>query len=60
MASIPSSSGSLMPTLTQAIVILASIVSATAYFFSNVFRKTLKDENGNSIPHGPIGLPIVG
>lgn len=54
-------SGSFIPTLTQAIVILASIVSATAYIFSNaLFRKNLKDENGNSIPNGPIGLPILG
>jgi hypothetical protein len=52
---------SLLPTLSQGIVLVASIVSAAAYFFYNaIFNRGPVDKDGNSIPPGPIGLPIVG
>ncbi|KAF8878782.1 cytochrome P450 [Infundibulicybe gibba] len=56
-----SSHGSLLPTLSQGIVLLASIVSATVYLVSRAFfRRRLEDAHGNSIPNGPVGLPILG
>ncbi|TFK35002.1 cytochrome P450 [Crucibulum laeve] len=48
------------PTLTQGIVILASIVSATIYLFSRLLRRPLQDQDGNPVPPGPMGLPIFG
>ncbi|KAF8056531.1 cytochrome P450 [Lyophyllum atratum] len=50
-----------IPTFSQGIVLLASIVSATVYLFSKVvLARRPVDKNGNPIPNGPIGLPIVG
>ncbi|RDB27130.1 hypothetical protein Hypma_004573 [Hypsizygus marmoreus] len=50
-----------IPTLSQSILILASIVSATVYLFAKAIRsRRLVDEHGNSIPNGPLGIPILG
>ncbi|KAL0957848.1 hypothetical protein HGRIS_000033 [Hohenbuehelia grisea] len=53
--------GSHVGSLTQAIVLLASIVSATVWVLLRaVFPSKPRDKHGNSIPAGPVGLPIVG
>jgi hypothetical protein len=42
-------------------VLVASIISATVILLIKaVFNKRLTNKDGNSIPNGPIGLPIVG
>ncbi|KAF9456426.1 cytochrome P450 [Collybia nuda] len=49
------------PTFFQTIVLLASITSAAFYLFSKFFLShRLVDQNGNKIPNGPVGLPILG
>lgn len=61
MASFSSSDGIYIPTFTQSIVLLASIVSATVYLLSKaLFYRRPVDRDGNAIPTGPIGLPILG
>ncbi|KAF9000908.1 cytochrome P450 [Cyathus striatus] len=59
-STLSTSGGSLLPTLTQGIVLLASIVSAAIYLLSRLVDRRLRDKNGNYIPNGPIGLPILG
>jgi len=62
MASLSSSSfhGGFFPTFTQGIV-LASLVLAVIYIISSsLVQRRLVDSKGNKIPHGPVGLPIVG
>ncbi|KAL0957853.1 hypothetical protein HGRIS_000037 [Hohenbuehelia grisea] len=50
-----------VPSITQGIVLVASLVSAVVYLFlKTIFSRGPVDGNGNSIPSGPIGLPIVG
>ncbi|KAG6856614.1 hypothetical protein H0H87_002569 [Tephrocybe sp. NHM501043] len=50
-----------IPTLPQGIILVASIVSATVYLFAKTFlARKLTNGNGDTIPDGPIGLPIVG
>jgi len=61
MASFSSADGSIITTLSQGIVLLASIVSAAVLLIARAFMaKPLKDEHGNSIPNGPTGVPILG
>lgn len=61
MANFSSFNGIYIPTFTQSIVLLASIVSATVYLLSKaLFSRRPVDRNGNAIPNGPIGLPILG
>ncbi|KAF9456424.1 cytochrome P450 [Collybia nuda] len=61
MASLPYSNGVFIPTFTQSIVLLASIISASVYLFSKaLFSRRPVDRDGNAIPNGPIGLPILG
>jgi hypothetical protein len=60
MASISLVNEGLIPTTSQGIVLLASIISATAYIFAAAFLKRPVDVEGNTVPNGPIGLPIVG
>lgn len=59
MASITFSQGSILPSLTQAILLVASIFSASLYFLRKVFLRTQKGSS-YPIPDGPMGLPIVG
>ena len=43
------------------VLALASLVSVTVYIVSRLlYRRSLVDAKGNSIPDGPMGLPIVG
>ncbi|KAF5380073.1 hypothetical protein D9615_006264 [Tricholomella constricta] len=50
-----------LPTISQGIVFLASIISATVYIFAKaLLSRRPVDKNGNVIPDGPIGLPILG
>jgi hypothetical protein len=60
MASISLVNEGLIPTTSQGIVLLASIISATAYIFAAFFLKRPVDGEGNPIPNGPIGVPIIG
>jgi len=52
----------LLKSPTQVIVLVASLVSAVVLIFYKSFfsGRRLKDEDGNPIPPGPIGLPILG
>ncbi|KAF4604487.1 hypothetical protein EYR40_003261 [Pleurotus pulmonarius] len=53
--------GSQLTSPTQAIVLLASLISASVYFFLRaIFPTRLVDKHGNSIPSGPVGLPVLG
>ncbi|KDR76700.1 hypothetical protein GALMADRAFT_139595 [Galerina marginata CBS 339.88] len=61
MASVSNSRDSFLPTFTEGIVLAAALVSAAVYLFSrSLSQKRLVDSKGNKIPHGPIGLPILG
>lgn len=61
MTNFSSVTGSHIPTLSQGIVLLASIVSAIVYLFAKtLLSKRPVDERGNSIPNGPIGMPFLG
>lgn len=61
MASFSSTNESFIPTLSQGILILASLVSATVVLLAKgFFSKRLVDQHGNSIPNGPMGVPILG
>ncbi|KAF8958865.1 cytochrome P450 [Flammula alnicola] len=47
----------------QGVVLLAwtSVLSAVIYLVSRLlYHRPLSDGKGNNIPHGPVGLPIVG
>jgi hypothetical protein len=51
----------LIPTTAQGIALLASIVSAAAYIFAAaLFPKCPVDAEGNPVPSGPAGFPIIG
>ncbi|KAF8156573.1 cytochrome P450 [Crassisporium funariophilum] len=53
--------GNSIPTITRGIVLIASLVSAVVYLFArSILFRRLQDRDGNTIPHGPRGLPIVG
>ncbi|KAF4616879.1 hypothetical protein D9613_008923 [Agrocybe pediades] len=46
---------------TQIIVLLTALLCAVVFILYNTFSgRHLKDANGNSIPAGPVGLPILG
>ncbi|KAJ3785926.1 cytochrome P450 [Lentinula aff. detonsa] len=42
------------------LVIAAAAIVAAVYLFSSPFDSSLVDKNGNGIPAGPRGLPVVG
>lgn len=52
--------GGFIPTTFAGIFFLASIVSATVYIFVEALLKRRVDENGNPLPNGPVGVPIIG
>ena len=52
---------SLTSTTSQLRVLLAFITLAATYTFARIFFSwRLVDKDGNRIPNGPVGLPIVG
>jgi Cytochrome P450 len=60
MISISLANNDFISITSQGILLLASIISATAYIFAAFILKYPVDREGNSIPKGPIGLPIIG
>jgi uncharacterized membrane protein len=53
--------GNLIPTTFQGIILLAFTISATAYFLAVILLSSRQvDGKGNSIPNGPVGMPVIG
>lgn len=63
MASYIVATEAFMPTLnlSTAFALLAALITIAFYIPSKVYaRHKSTDQNGNRIPSGPIGLPVVG
>ena len=61
MASLSFLNGDIIPATSPGIILLTFIISATTYAIAvALFSKRLVDGEGNSIPKGPVGVPIIG
>lgn len=63
MASLSTSGfhGGVFPMFMQGIILVVLLVLAVIYLISSsLVQRRLVDSKGNKIPHGPVGLPIIG